>query len=213
MDLGLDVISIKQMSATHQSPAEVIFELTILCHIAIRIEANKAQTGLMECHICQKFGYVWANCKQPSRSMWCGGGHKHWEFPERGNVALIPTCCNCKLVGRNEPQPSNYWGCSYAEDEIVKWKLQREPKTTTGSAVSSNHTTPRLFCSGTAQQHTATAAASAAHSCTGLPCHSGRKRNEAQPSTCQSVYTPIINSSSLNVLFKIVIMVFQQIMT
>jgi hypothetical protein len=98
VDLDLDVISVKQMSATHQSPAEgafainhplfliilhrtsksqEIFKLTILCHIAIGVEANKAQTGLVQCYICQKFGYVWSNCKQPSRSMWCRGGHEH----------------------------------------------------------------------------------------------------------------------------------------
>jgi hypothetical protein len=66
---GFDVISIKQMSTTHQSPAEgtipiniilflitiprtskfrEIFKFTSLCHIAIRVEAYKAQIGLTE---------------------------------------------------------------------------------------------------------------------------------------------------------------------
>jgi hypothetical protein len=32
---------------------------------------------------CQQFGYVWTNCKQPPRFLWCGGGHRHKEWPER----------------------------------------------------------------------------------------------------------------------------------
>jgi hypothetical protein len=67
VNLGFDVISVKQMSATRRSPAEgttivnipiflitlprtseshKIFKLTSLCHFAIRIEAYKAQTAL-----------------------------------------------------------------------------------------------------------------------------------------------------------------------
>jgi hypothetical protein len=66
VNLGFDVISIKQISTTHQSPAEgtvpvniflflitiprtsesrEIYKLMSLCHIAIRVEAYKAQTG------------------------------------------------------------------------------------------------------------------------------------------------------------------------
>jgi hypothetical protein len=80
------------------SKSQEIFRLTCLCHIAIRVEAYRARTGLTQCYNCQKFGLVWANCKQPPRYMWCGGGHLHKECPEKGNAASIPTCCNCKLV-------------------------------------------------------------------------------------------------------------------
>jgi hypothetical protein len=72
LNLGFD-ISIKQMSTTHQSPAggrtaaniplfltlptmskfHEIFELTNLCYFTIRVEAYKAQTGLMQCYNCQ----------------------------------------------------------------------------------------------------------------------------------------------------------------
>jgi hypothetical protein len=58
--------------------------LTSLCHIAIRVEAYGAQNGLTQCHNCQQFGHVWANCKQPPRCLWCGGGHRHKECLEKG---------------------------------------------------------------------------------------------------------------------------------
>jgi hypothetical protein len=43
--------------------AKEIFRLTSLCHIAIRVEAYRAQNGLAQCQNCQQFGHVWANCK------------------------------------------------------------------------------------------------------------------------------------------------------
>jgi hypothetical protein len=74
VNLGFDVISVKQMSTTRRSPAEgtttvniplclitlprasksqEIFKLTSLCHVAIRVEAHKAQTGSTQCYNCQ----------------------------------------------------------------------------------------------------------------------------------------------------------------
>jgi hypothetical protein len=46
-----------------------IFKLTNFCHIAMRVKAYKAQTGLM----------------------WCGGSHLHKECPEKGNAATQPS--------------------------------------------------------------------------------------------------------------------------
>jgi hypothetical protein len=137
--LDFDVISVKHMSTTRQSPGEgtstvniplflitlprtskslEIFKLTSLCHIAIRVEAYKVQTGLRRCYNCQKFGHVWANCKKPPHCMWCGGGHLQKECPEKATAALTLTCCNSKLVVREEPHPSNYQGCSHAGEEM-----------------------------------------------------------------------------------------------
>jgi hypothetical protein len=89
-----EVITVKQMTATRQSPPEgskamnlsiflitlprtakskEIFRLRSLCNIAIRVEAYRAQNELMQCHNCQQFGHVWANCKPlPHRNQ--GGG-------------------------------------------------------------------------------------------------------------------------------------------
>jgi hypothetical protein len=51
--------------------SQEIFWLTALCHISIGVVAYRAQNGLTQCHNCQQFGHVWANCKQPPRCLWC----------------------------------------------------------------------------------------------------------------------------------------------
>jgi hypothetical protein len=132
VDLGFDVINVKQMYTTHQPPAEgtttvnnplflitlprmsesrEIFKLTSLCHIAIKVEVYKAQTGLVQCYCCPKFFHVSANCKHPPHYMWCGGIHLHKECPEKGSTASIPTCCTCKWwMGRNLIPPTTEAG-------------------------------------------------------------------------------------------------------
>jgi hypothetical protein len=82
VNMGFDVIRVKQMGMTRRSPSErttaknlhlfliilkrtaksrEIFNQPSLCHISIRVEAYKAQIGLTQCHNNQKFGHVWAN--------------------------------------------------------------------------------------------------------------------------------------------------------
>jgi hypothetical protein len=163
IDLGFDIISVKQMTTTSQSTSEraqttnlplflimlsrtsksqEIFKLTALCHIAVRVETYRAQNGLTQCHNCQQFGYVWANCKQPPRCLWCGGSHLHKECLERENAASTPACCNCSLLEGENPYPANYRGCRYAKEELQKKNTQRAPKATTGRVFSSNRTSP-----------------------------------------------------------------------
>jgi hypothetical protein len=163
VSLDFDVISVKQMRTTHRSPPEEfkitnlplflvtlprttksqeVFHLPILWHIAIRVEPYGAQSALMQCHNCQQFGHVWANCKQPTGCLWCGGGHLHKECPEKENAASTPACCNCKLLERENPHSAGYPGCRHAKEELQKRKSQRTPKTTMGRVFSSNHTTP-----------------------------------------------------------------------
>jgi hypothetical protein len=129
IDAGFDIISVKQMTSTRRSPTEGtrnlplflitlprtaksqdIFQLKTLCHISIRVRAYKSQNGLTQCHNCQQFGHVWANCKQPPRCMWCGGGHLHKGCPEKENAASIPACCNCRLAEGEKLHPANYRG-------------------------------------------------------------------------------------------------------
>jgi hypothetical protein len=64
-----------------------------------------------QCPKCQKFGHVWANCKQLHCCMWCGGDHLQKECPEKGNTSSTPTCCNCRLAEGEKPHPANYRGC------------------------------------------------------------------------------------------------------
>jgi hypothetical protein len=120
VSLGFDVLSVKQMTATRRSSPEEskvilplflvtlprmaksqeIFCLPSPCHIAIRVETYRAPNALTQCHNCQQFGHIWANCKQPPRCLWCGGEHMHKDCPEKGNTTSTPTCCNCQLVER-----------------------------------------------------------------------------------------------------------------
>jgi hypothetical protein len=109
------VVSIKQMTATRHSPPEEcklislppflvtlprkaksqgIFHLPSLRHIAIRVEAYRAQNDVTQCHNYQQFGHVWANCKQPLRCWRCGGGQLHKECPEKRDTSSTPACCN-----------------------------------------------------------------------------------------------------------------------
>jgi hypothetical protein len=106
------------------------------------VEAYRSQKALTQCHNCQQFGHVWANCKQPPRCLWCWGGHLHKECPERENTASTPACCNCQLAEGEKPHTANYRGCRRAREELQRRKTQRAPKTTTERVFSSNLTTP-----------------------------------------------------------------------
>jgi hypothetical protein len=124
--LGFDITSVKQMSTNRRSTSEKsvpqqlhlflitlprtekskeIFKLATLCHVVIRVEAYRAQSGLTQCHNCQQFGHVWANYKQSPRCLWCGGGRLHKECPEKKNAASTPACCNCQLAEGAKPTP------------------------------------------------------------------------------------------------------------
>jgi hypothetical protein len=122
VDIGFDVISIKQMSSVRRSPegptnttlplflvtlprttkSSELFKLSSLCHISIKVEAYKSHNILTQCFNCQKFGHMWANCKQPPRCLGCGGGHLHKDYPEKGNASSTPACCKLSAGGRRK---------------------------------------------------------------------------------------------------------------
>jgi hypothetical protein len=106
------------------------------------VEAHRVHYALTQRHNRQQFGHVWANCKQPPRCLWCGGGHLHKECPYKGNKFSTPTCCTCQWAEGEELHPANYRGCRHAKEEMQKKKSQRTPRTTTGRVLSSNLTTP-----------------------------------------------------------------------
>jgi hypothetical protein len=162
VDLGLDVISVKQMSSTRRTPDEgpkflplilttlprtaksqEIFKLPSLCHIPIKVEAYRAQNTLTQCYNCQTFGHVWANSKQTPPCMWCGGGHKHKNFPEKGNASSRPKCCNCELVEVESEHPAKYRVCSHAR-ELLRAKKSRATPKTAARVFSSKFATPAL---------------------------------------------------------------------
>jgi hypothetical protein len=234
--LGFDVISVKQMSSTLRSSAEgtshvnhplflitlprttksqEIFKLTGLCHIAIKVEAYKAQTSLTQCYNCQTFAHVWPNCRQSPRCLWCKGGHLHKECPEKANTTSTPSCCNCKLAEGETPHPSNYRGCSHAQDEIRKRKAKRAPKPTTGRVFSSSHATPGVSYAAALKNPTQPQPRQVAE-----PAPAGVEQSRVPPpaqqrlrqQTGQSVQADNVNSTSLNNMFRVASVV-QQIMT
>jgi hypothetical protein len=86
-----------------------VFKLTSLCYISIKVEAYKSQAGLAQCHNCQQFGHVWANCKQPPSCRWCGGGYLNRDCPEKGKKTQHG------VVAIVSWQKGNYRGCSHAQ--------------------------------------------------------------------------------------------------
>jgi hypothetical protein len=82
--------------------------LTNICHIAVKVEAYRAQSGSTQCYNCQKFGHISAICRQPPRCFWCGRGHIHKDCPESQKENSTPNCCNCKLKEGERPHPSSY---------------------------------------------------------------------------------------------------------
>jgi hypothetical protein len=104
------------------------------CHVAIRVEAYKDQTGLTQCYNRQQFGMSGLTASDARIVSGVGAVGKK-----------IPTCCNCKLVDGEEPHPSNYRGCRHAKEEARKRKSQTAPNTTTERMFSFSHTTPGLL--------------------------------------------------------------------
>jgi hypothetical protein len=154
VDLGFGVNSVKQTltarrpseGTTHitlslflvtlprKTKSQDLFKLANLCHISIKVESYKSQNALTQCYNCQKFGHVWANCKQLPRCLWCGGGHLHRDCPEKKNASSTQACCNCQLAEGETTHPANYRGCRLAAEEMREKMPQRTPKNTTGRA-------------------------------------------------------------------------------
>lgn len=93
------------------------------------MEAYKSHNGLTQCFNCQNFGHVSANCKQPPKCLWFGGGHVHKDCPESVKESnSTPRCCNCMLKEAERPHPAYYRGCSAAKNEMQRKKNQKSAK-------------------------------------------------------------------------------------
>jgi hypothetical protein len=172
-----------------------LFKLSSLCHISIKVKAYKSKNTLTHCYNCQQFGSIWANCKQPPRCLWCGGGHLHKDCPEKGNTASTPTCCNCRLAEGEKSHPANYHGCKHAKEELRKKKPQGTPKTTSGGMFSSKPVTLHLSFAAALlgqadhQPHQETAATT--------NCTETVPTKKKEHTRSLSVQVPIVNSDSL----------------
>jgi hypothetical protein len=224
VELGFDIVSVKQMSTTRRSQdltsrnlplflitlprsdkSLKIFKLTSLSYIKIKVETYKSQATLKQCHNCQQFGHVWANCMQPPHCLWCRGGHLHRECPEKGKEDSTPACCNCKLADGEKPHPSNYRGCSHAK-EMRRRRGPRASEQNTGRAFSSKYIEPGMSFAAAlkskadeAQQcHPSQPAAEASATFDQPRVHAPRRRQE----TGQSVQAPNESSDSQEEMFR-----------
>jgi hypothetical protein len=233
VSLGFDVIGVKQMTATRRSPSDGstttnpplprttksqnIFQLQSLCHIAVRVEANSDQNGLTQCHNCQQFGHVWANCKQPTRCLWCGGGHLYKEYTEKGNTTSTQKCLNCRLAEGDNPHPVNYGGCRHAKEEMQNKKSQRTPRTATGRFFSSRLATQSMSLATALRDKTEEQQQSQTHQMAGPATMVHRIPvafpQQEQQKAGQPVRAPNVNSLSVNKMMKVVVSVVEQIMT
>jgi hypothetical protein len=155
--LGFAVISVRQLTSKRPhapvSPplflitlqrsdkSQEIFQIASLSHVMIKVETYRARTGLTQCYNCQQFGHIWANCKQPPKCVWCGGGHTHKDCPEKDNKQSKPACCNCKLTDGEKPHPSNYRGCKLAKEEMQKRTQKPQAKEQTGMVFTTRRVT------------------------------------------------------------------------
>jgi hypothetical protein len=108
-EIDYDFINVKQITAKRLTPeggvthatfplflvtvartqeTRDIFKLT-RCNTVIKIEPYISQNELTQCYYFQRFGHIWVHCRQTSRCMWCGGGHRHHECPETKNFSIL----------------------------------------------------------------------------------------------------------------------------
>jgi hypothetical protein len=174
-DLGFNVISVRQLTTNRRAPngqthvetlplylvtltrnlkSQEIFKLNSLHHIIIKVGPYRAQTGLTQGYNCQNFGHVWANCRQPPRCLWCGGGHLHRECPEKRNAESTPRYCKCTLVEGEKPHPASYRGCSHAKGELQWRRAQRAPKGPSGRTLFAKFTSAEQAYAAVLRQET-----------------------------------------------------------
>jgi hypothetical protein len=151
VSLGFDVFSVRQMTVTRRSPPErsktinlplflIKFPgtskpqgnvlLQIFCHIAIRVEACRAQNYLTQCHNCQQFGHVWATCKQPPLPV--VRGRSPAQVSRREREYIFHTNMLQLSVGGRRDHPVPQTG----EADVQRKKPQKISRTTTGKMFS-----------------------------------------------------------------------------
>jgi hypothetical protein len=125
-------------SAISASSSATSGQTASLCHIAIRVEVYTAQNGLTQCHNCQQFMYVWANCEHPPRCF-VRRMSPVQGVPRESEYIIHPNTLQLSVGGKRKPHPSNCRCCSHAKEEILT-KSHRTRGPTTGMVFSSKFT-------------------------------------------------------------------------
>jgi hypothetical protein len=122
------------------------------------------------------------------------------------------------LAEGEKPHPSNYRGCRHANEELLRRKSQRIPKTTTGRVFSTKLTTPGVSFAaelrGRIEDHQQPPARQEAVAAPVAvePRVSAPLSQQSQQPTGQSVRAQNVNSEPLYNMLRVVTVV-QQIMT
>jgi hypothetical protein len=141
--------------------------------------------------------------------MWCGGGHRRRECPEKENTQSILSGCNCKLKNGESPHPTNYRGCSYAKEVLQRRNNQRiSNKESSGRTVFSKYTTPERSFASALRSSVESKQPSENQKKSAGP----QKKQVANKASCQSMQEETVNSNAMNDMFVAFTMA-QQIMT
>jgi hypothetical protein len=115
----------KARTLPRTTKSQEIFHLQGLCHISIKVEVHRTQSTLTQCHDCQQFGHVWANCKQPQ--LVCGAGGATYARSVQRRRTLHPlqhvataNCC------RKKPPISPVIRAAGTRGRSCRWVNSRE---------------------------------------------------------------------------------------
>lgn len=84
---------------------KAIFELKNLDHMTIRVETQRSEKTISQCHRCQLFGHSQFRCSAPIKCLKCAKSHFSSECTLVKDVD-VPTCANCE-----GPHTSNSINC------------------------------------------------------------------------------------------------------
>lgn len=105
---------------------EKIFAVRRCCDLIVKVEAQKQQTGPVQCHRCQQFGHAQRYCSAKPKCVKCGENHLTQECKKARNI--VAKCANC-----GGPHPASYRGCKKVP-QAPKAPKKEEPKRTLNTA-------------------------------------------------------------------------------
>ncbi|CAH0559326.1 unnamed protein product [Brassicogethes aeneus] len=81
-----------------------VYEVRYVCNLVVRVEAQRAKSGVSQCHRCQRFGHAQNLCAAPPECVRCGEGHLAKECQKSRDTPAV--CANC-----GGSHPASYRGC------------------------------------------------------------------------------------------------------
>lgn len=104
-----------------------IYNASAICHLIVKIEAQKPKAVRGQCHNCQQFGHAANRCMADPKCVKCDGNH-HFNHCQKPPTEK-PVCTNC-----GGDHPANYGGCPKHPSNVKKTYAQK----TAGAAATPN---------------------------------------------------------------------------